>query len=43
MKYRGVKKDHTYSWVQGRDEVRAFLVGERVASSRLEFSYAYYA
>ncbi|KNA24348.1 hypothetical protein SOVF_016480 [Spinacia oleracea] len=28
MKSRGVKKDPAYSWVQNRDQVRAFLVGE---------------
>ncbi|KAJ8450587.1 hypothetical protein Cgig2_020224 [Carnegiea gigantea] len=28
MKSKGVKKDPAYSWVQVRDQVRAFLVGE---------------
>ncbi|KAL2941347.1 hypothetical protein RDABS01_029697 [Bienertia sinuspersici] len=28
MNSRGVKKDPAYSWVQNRDQVRAFLVGE---------------
>ncbi|KAL9248315.1 hypothetical protein vseg_021652 [Gypsophila vaccaria] len=41
MKSRGVKKDPAYSWVQGRDVVRAFLVGDYAQTSELDSYVAY--
>jgi len=40
MKSKGVKKDPAYSWVQVRDQVRAFLVGES-AELELDSPVAY--